>query len=182
MATFNVGIGREDIQEGVLLPEDWYTMQLSRDPYEDKNGAWKEAGEHLSLDDAYKINPKAGKNIVVHLKVVSDIPEFDGRAMTKWLSLPHKYDESQHMNDGQPKADWKASVIHKWVEAFGGISEGAEVSFSEGQKALVYVISEKDRQDDQKLVNSISMNVDPRAIGSGGALTDEDPFSDSGLL
>ena len=182
MATFNVGIGKDDIQEGVLLPEDWYTMELSRDPYEDKNSHWKEAGEGLSLDDAIKINPKCGKNIIVHLKVISEIPEYNGRAMTKWLSLPHKYDEGQHMNDGQPKADWKASVIHKWVEAFGGLSEGAEVSFAEGQKALVYVITEKDRQDEQKLINAISMNVDPRAIGAGGALTDENPFEAGGLL
>lgn len=182
MATFNVSIGKEDIQEGVLLVEDWYTMEISRDPYEDKNGAWKEAGEGLSLEEVFKINPKCGKNIVVNLRVTSDTPEFDGRTLTKWLPLPHAFDEGQHMNDGQPKADWKAATIHKWVEAFGGVSEGAEISFAEGQKALVYIITETDRMDDSKQMNSISMNVDPRAIGSGGPLTDEDPLNTGGGL
>ena len=136
-ATFNVGIGKEDIQEGILLPEDWYTMEIIREPYEDKNSPWKGAGESLSFEDAHAINSKAGKNIVVPLQVHSDIAEFNGRGFTKWLSLPHAKDENLFMNDGQPKADWKAEVIHKWVEAFGGVSEGAEVSLGKGQKAFV---------------------------------------------
>lgn len=170
-ATFNVGIGKDDVQEGVLLPEDWYTMKITREPYKDKNSHWKGAGEKLPFDQASEINPKAGENIVVNLAVKSGTPEFDGRSFTKWLPLPNPNDASFYMNDGQPKADWKADVVHKWVEAFGGISEGAEVSLSETQEALVYVIQEPDSREgsDGSIVNSISMNVHPRAIGSGGS-------------
>lgn len=167
MATFNVGIGKEDIQEPVLLEEDWYTMEITKDPYETKNKAWTDAGEDLSLEEAYAVDEKAGKNIVLHLKIISDIPEAHGRTFTKWLPLPNAMDEGRYMNDGQPRADWKAAVIHKWVEAFGS-AEGADVTMNVGSKGLVYVIREKDRQT-EKQVNGISMNVDPRPIGDPGA-------------
>ena len=169
MATFNVGIGKDDVQEGVLLPEDWYTMEIVREPYEDKNSHWKAAGENLPFSDAHAINSKAGKNIVVPLQVESEIPEFSGRGFTKWLPLPNAGDENLFMNDGQPKADWKAGIIHKWVEAFGGVSEGGEVSLGKGQKGFVYVLQEPDNREgsDGATVNEISMNVHPRAIGGG---------------
>jgi len=185
MATFNVGIGEEDIQEPILMPEDWYVMEINKEPYEDKNKAWKDAGESLNLEEASKINEKAGKNIVLQLKVVSDVPEYAGRVMTKWLSLPNPNDEGQYMNNGQPKADWKASVIFTWAKAFGGMTEGEEVSFGIGQKALVYIIQGAD-MDGEGLVNEISMNVDPRPISEAteGGLSggdDSNPF-DSDLL
>lgn len=172
MATFNVGIGKDDIQEGVLLAEDWYTAEISREPYEDKNSHWKEAGQGLSLEDAFKANEKCGSNIVVNLRIRTDDPETDGRSLTKWLPLPNEFDESRYMNDGQPRADWKAEIIHKWVEAFGGSQDGGEVSLGKDQKALVYVVEEDDRNDETKKVNAISMNVDPRPIGTDGLADD----------
>lgn len=179
MATFNVSIGKDDVQEGVLLPEDWYTMEIIREPYEDKNSHWKGAGENLSFSEAHAINPKAGKNIVVPLRVESEIPEFSGRGFTKWLPLPNAGDENLFMNDGQPKADWKAGVIHIWVESFGGVAEGAEVSLGKGQKGFVYVLQEPDNREgsDGKIVNAISMNVNPRALGGGGSGS---PLGDGG--
>lgn len=168
-ATFNVGIGKDDIEEGILLPEDWYTMQILTEPKQDKNSAWKDAGENLGFEEASELNEKAGENIIVHLNVISDIPEYNGRRFTKWLPLINPNDEGKFMNDGQKKADWKAQVIHTWVEAFGGLSEGTEVSLSEGQKALVYVIQEEDNREGGKFINSISMNVAPRTIGVGGS-------------
>lgn len=172
MTTFQVGIGKEDIQVGVPLPEDWYVMEISREPYEDKNNAWKSAGETLSLEEAATINPKAGKNIVVPLVVVSEMPEFTGRTFTKWLSLPTNLDEGKFMNNGQPKADWKADIIYKWVEAFGGKAEGTEGSLTKGAKALVYVVTGKEGE------NEIPMNVNPRSIGGEGV----NPLGGGGLL
>lgn len=178
MATFNVGIGKDDIQEPVLLEEDWYTMEITKEPYEAKNSAWTDAGEKLSLEEAFSINEKAGKNIVVNLKIISDIPEAHGRTFTKWLPLPNAMDEGRYMNDGQPRADWKADIIHKWAAAFGAGSEGADVTLNVGAKALVYVSVEKDRQT-EKDVNAISMNVDPRPIGESGLPAGEDVLDDS---
>jgi len=183
MATFNVGIGKDDIQEPILLVEDWYEAEITREPYEDKNSHWKGVGENLSLDDAHRVNEKVGKNIVVNLKINSEIPEAHGRTFTKWLSLPNKFDEGLYMNNGQPRADWKADIIHKWAEAFGGGSEGADASFAEGQKALIYVIVEKDR-DEETDINAISMNVNPRSLTAGeSGLEGDDSFDPSaGLL
>lgn len=187
MATFNVGKGKDDIQKGVLLPEDWYLMKITREPYQDKNSAWKEAGESLPFQEAIKINSKAGENIVVNLKVESDVPEFDGRPFTKWLSLPNPSDESKYMNDGQPKADWKAEWIHAYVEAFGGSSDGGEVSLGEGQVALIYVVQEIDNRTNEN-INSISMNVKPRSaegstdpLGSGEATGGTNPLVDNDI-
>jgi len=177
LATFDVGIGKDDIQEGVLLPEDWYNMTIMKEPFKDKNSHWKGAGEKLSFKDAVAINEKSGENIVVRLKVESSTPEFQGRVFTKWLPLPNPTDADHFMNDGQPKADWKAGVIHKWVEAFGGVSEGKEISLSENQRALVYVIQEVDDRDGET-INSISMNVDPKSLGSGP----DSPLGDGGGL
>lgn len=179
MATFNVGIGKDDVQGAILLPEDFYTMEISKDPAEAKNKAWTDAGETLSLEEAHAVDEKAGKNIVLQLKIVSEIPEESGRTFTKWLSLPNKYDEGQYMNNGQPKADWKAEAIHKWADAFGSGSDGAEVTFNKGSKALVYLVVGKDRNSGEE-INEISMNVDPRRIGDpGGHAPSTDVFDET---
>ena len=180
-ATFNVGIGKEDIQEPVLLAEDWYQAEITREPYEDKNAAWKTAGEDLEIDEAYSINEKVGKNIVINTKLISDIPEAHGRTFTKWLPLPNKFDEGQYMNDGQPRPDWKADIIHKWAEAFGGGSDGAEASLGKGQKAMIYIVVGKD-MDEETDINQISMNVDPRNLDIGKSGLEGEEVFEEGLL
>lgn len=163
MATYNVGIGKEDIQQPVLLPEDWYMMELQKDSLA-KNNAWKTAGEHLPLDQAIQKDPKAGENLVLQLKVVSDTPEFSGRYLTKYLPWPNPHDEGQFTGRGQPKGDAKAEVIYTWVKALSGLAEGQEISLAPGQKCLVYIVQEKDQNG--QLTNSIAMNVAPRQLGS----------------
>jgi len=176
MATFKVGIGKEDIQEPQLMPEDWYTWELVRDAYEDKNSAWKEAEgqSKLSIDQAHEINPKASKNIVLNGRIISDVPEYDGRNFTKWLSLPNKFDEGQWMNNGQPRPDWKAENIYKWAEALQSEIEGDSITFVKGQKCMVYI--EQGSDQDGNIVNQISMNTDPKPITDIGLgkLEDED--------
>jgi len=166
MPTFQVGINKEDIQQPSLLPEDWYTVEIFKEPTEAKNNAWKDVGENLSIEEAGKIDKKAGKYIYIPLKVVSDTPEQAGRMLVKRLSLPSVLDEGEFTNQGQPKADWKADIIFKWVEAFGGSIAGGEASLAKGQRAQVYVIIGKD-QSGEKDQNDISMNVNPRPIGGG---------------
>ena len=184
-ATFEVGIGKDDIQEPTLLPEDWYGFEITRDPYEAKNSAWTEAGEKLSLDEAFAINEKASMNIVINGRLLSDVPEFSGRTFTKWLSLPNKFDNDRWMNNGQPRTDWKADQIYKWLEALQGESEGTKVNFVLGQKCMVYIEQGPD-QSGENIVNQISMNSAPKplseaplGIGSGGLEGDthgESPF------
>lgn len=164
MATFELGKRRDDLQAPILIAEDWYTVEISREPYESKNRKWKDGGEDRPAEEI----EGAGKNIVVNMRVVSDIPEAGGRQLTKWLALPNPSDAGRFTNDGQPMEDWKLDSIYKWVEAFQGEEEGANVSLAQGAKAQVYVI-QAIGMDGETMENSISMNMDPRPI-SGSAL------------
>lgn len=178
MGTYNVGIGKNDIQEAVLLPEDWYVMEIVKDS-KDKNRAWKDAGEHLPILEAGRINKKAGENIVLKLKVISDIPEFNNRRLTKYLPLPNDLDTGEFTGRGIPKADDKAEVIYAWVEAFCGLVEGSEASFSPGQKALVYILQGQDLEG--KPTNEISMNIYPKQLGAGSGLNEGSGLDPLGL-
>lgn len=160
MATFSLGKEKDDLQEPVLLPEDWYTLEITAEVAQEKNAKWKEGGIDLSADQI----EGAGENIVIRGRIVSDEPEFNGRPFTKWLPLPNPSDKNQFMNNGQPKEDWKLEQIYKWVAAFAGTVEGSEVSLATGMKAQVYIVQENDRRTGD-LVNSIGF-VDPRAISN----------------
>ncbi len=168
MATFELGKRKEDLQAPILIPEDWYTVELSREPYESKNRKWKDGGEDLPAEEIVG----AGKNIVVNMRVVSDIPEASGRQLTKWLALPNPSDSGRFTNDGQPIEDWKLDSIYKWVAAFQGEEEGSNVSLAQGAKAQVYVV-QAIGMDGETMENSISMNVDPRPVGGSALGGDE---------
>lgn len=172
MATFDVGMREEDVTEAILLPEDWYEMELIKDVYQAKNKKWRDGGENL---DSSEIDG-AGFTLVLQLRVVSDIPEHSGRGFTKWLSLPNPSDDDEYMNDGQAKADWKADAVFNWYKALGGTIEGSEVSVAPGAKCSVYVIQEIG-MDGESLVNAISMNVNPKGKGETGIGKEEEaPF------
>lgn len=163
MPTFNIGKRRDDLQEAVLLPEDWYQVELAQDPTQEKNRKWKDGGENLPADEI----EGAGYNIKLRAVIVSEAPEEAGRSLFKYLSMPNPSDEGQYMNDGQPKADWKAGVIFDWVDAFSGTEDGEQVSLAKGMKGMVYVVQQVGLSGEME--NSISMNVKPRAVeGSGG--------------
>jgi len=170
-ATFDVGMKKEDVTEAVLLPEDWYLVELTKDVYQVKNKKWRDGGENLGADEI----DGAGYTLVLQLRVVSDVPEESGRQFTKWLSLPNPSDDGAFMNDGQPKADWKADQVFNWYKAMGGEIEGSEVSVAPGAKVNVYVIQEIG-MDGESLVNSISMNVQPKSVGGSGEEGDDVPF------
>ncbi len=163
MATFELGKRKEDLQAPILLPEDWYTAEISREPYEAKNRKWKDGGEDRPPEEI----EGAGKNIVVNMRIASDVPEWAGRSLTKWLPLPNPSDVAKFTNDGQPMEDWKLDTIYKWVAAFQGDAEGSNVTLGTGAKAQVYVV-QAIGQDGETMENSISMNSDPRSLGGSG--------------
>ncbi len=111
MPTFGFNKPIDDIEDPVLLPEDWYTFRVSKDPTIEDN---KKAKDGLSGEEG------AGKNLVVKLTTVSDDPEFNGRMLTIWLPYPSEHDESQYDGIGQKKSDAKMQRIIGFVEAFGG--------------------------------------------------------------
>jgi len=172
MSTINVGMSQDDVTEAILLPEDWYTVELVKDPYQMKNKKWRDGGENLPADEV----EGAGYTLVLQLKVASDVAEHNGRQFTKWLSLPNPSDDGAFMNDGQEKASWKADAVFDWYTKLGGTIEGSDVSVAIGAKCQVYVVQEVGF-DGETIVNSISMNVAPRPLGGGeGGSGDDTPF------
>lgn len=169
MATFSLGKERDDLQEPILLPEDWYTLEITQDVTQEKNAKWKDGG----IDRPAKEIEGAGENIVIRGRTISDEPEFSGRSFTKWLALPNPSDEGKYMNNGQPKEDWKLDQIYKWAEAYSATIEGSEISLAIGMKAQVYITQEI--QLSGEMGNSIGF-VDPRKVSEGGIEGTETPF------
>lgn len=179
MATFSVPKDFDKIQEPELLPEGYYTMEISKDPQLEKNKAWRDAGENLEVDQARAVDPAAGHNLRLTLKVVSDVPEHSGRVFFKRLGMPTPADgERAHGLTGQLMDDWKMDQILHWAQAFGSTIEGNEFTFSKGQKAQVYVSVGKDMSG-EKDVNEIPLEPMPRQVGAGAdsdAGTNKPPF------
>ena len=157
MPVFSTGKNFDDIQEAVLMPEDWYLMEITKDPEQLPNKVMKESGADAE---------KAGFNIVVKMKSISEDPEHNGRPFTIWLSLPNPTDEGEFVG-GQPKEDWKLEQIAKVTAAFNGIEEwktmeGDEVRLDKGMRAKFYV-SQAVGLDGQTMRNEISlMNAAPK--------------------
>jgi len=159
MAVFSVGKDFSEVQEAQLMPEDWYVMEISAEPEQASNKAMKDGGP-----DA----PKAGFNIVVKLKSLSEDAEFSGRPFTIWLSLPNTTDEGEFIN-GQDKVDWKLEKIAKIAAAFNGIADwkqlaGDEINLAQGMRAKCYV-TQGIGMDGQTPRNDIdTMNMTPQPV------------------
>ncbi len=152
--TFNVGKSIDDVHDPELMPEDWYPMEIVVEPIRELNAKQKVGGPEAD---------GAGENIVLRLGVVSDIPEYNGRQLTKWLSLPNPSDEGKFTRQGQSQEDWKISIIAAWATAFGGKVEGEDVDFEIGGRAMVLIIQGL-AQDGTTIENKIDFNSLPRAI------------------
>lgn len=135
MAIFSLDKNFEDVQEAQLLPEDWYVMEILEEPQQAPNKAMKEGGPQAD---------KAGYNIVLRLRTVSEVPEYSGRVLTVWLSLPNDSDKGEYIQ-GQSKEDWKLERIAKVAAAFKGLDnwkelEGDEISLEKGMQARFYIV------------------------------------------
>lgn len=154
MATFDLGVERENLQGIILMPADWYTFKITQKVVRKKNKAWLDGGEKLSAKDI----EGAGENLIIQGRIVSDEPEFNGRSFFKYLALPNPSDEGKFMNDGRSKADWKLDQIFNWVEAFGGTIEGSKVSLAEGMQTQVYIEETTDKRSNET-INAISFTL-----------------------
>ena len=162
--TFNVGKSVDDVHDPELMPEDWYPMEIAVEPIQELNAKQKAGGPEAD---------GAGENIVLRLRVVSDVPEYNGRQLTKWLSLPNPSDEGKFTQQGQSFEDWKISIIAAWALAFGRKAEGEDVDFDVGGQAMVLIIQGL-AQDGTTIENKIDFNSLPRAISGD----DVSPFTE----
>lgn len=166
MATFELSKETSDLQEPILLPEDWYSFEITEEVTQEKNAKWKEGGIELPAKEI----PGAGENLVIRGRIISDEPEYSGRRFTKWLALPNPSDEGRYTNSGQPMEDWKLTQIYNWVRGFGGDVEGTQISFAIGMRTSIYITQELDRAG--TLANTIGF-TDPRPLSEKG---EELPF------
>jgi hypothetical protein len=137
MPTFDIGKDAGDIQEGKLMDEGWYEMELvvnndGEGPRQEANAAMRDEGPEAE---------GAGYNIVLDLMMkLPDQPEFDGRTMRCWMGLPREGDKKKFTPQGQSVEDSKLERIVQNAAAFSGEKvEGAEVSFDLGNSAMIYV-------------------------------------------
>lgn len=132
MAELEFGKSVDEIEEAILLPEGWRTMELMDDPKVEPNAAFK--------DDPN--GEKAGHNWLVHLATVDEDPAYNGRRFTLWLGIPKEADKKEYTQSGQKVYDTKMQRIVDFVEAFGGHINGARVSINQGAKGQCYVLQQ----------------------------------------
>lgn len=163
MATFELGKDLSEITEPELLEDDWYQMRIVKEPKAEPNKAKR---------DKKTVAEGAGDNIVLRLRVMDEDPEKNGRPFTKWISLPSPGDDERFVEMG-PQAgmtvqDAKLWRIRSWAAAFSGFKsedfEGESVDFEVGDEAMVYVTTGVDFRDEERMVNEIDMNEDPRPV------------------
>ena len=173
MATFVMPKSVDDIQEPILLPEDWYVCRITKEPTleDNRTAALLKKGE-MSPDDPKAA--KAGKNIVVSLATVSDIPEYNGRMFTLWLPYPGPGDDSRYDGRGQSYEDSKIARIAEYCKAFSGRGDGSDMNFAEGMQAQVYVIQQLNLSG-TKMTNSINLFAGAKAVESEDSAVD--PFA-----
>ena len=147
MSEMEFGKNVDEIEEPVLVPESWQEFEIEDDP-------------KVLPNEAFKSDPtgeKAGHNWVVHLKLKSDEPMYNGRRFTIWLGVPKDADKESYTQVGQKVYDAKMQRIVNFVEAFGGTVGTNRVSLGRGMKGMCYVLQQVDRIDQDKLVNSIDI-------------------------
>jgi len=95
MAEFEFLKDMGDIEEPILLSEDWYTVKVVDQPKVEKNAA---ARDGKSYEDG------AGMNLEIPVRVISDIPEESGRSFRLYIPFPVEedlgHDDLHYPRDG----------------------------------------------------------------------------------
>ena len=154
MTVFTLPKDVDDIEEAVLLPEDFYNCVIVKEPVLKPN---KKMEVGLSEEEG------AGYNLIIVLKTESDDPEFAGRWFTLYFGWPTLADENKRDMRGSKISDKKMGDIIKFTLAFGGSVEGLDVILSENLRGQGYVLQEIDSRSGT-LVNSISPFGEFKAI------------------
>ncbi len=159
MPVFDVGKDVGDIQEGELLPEDWYTMEITSVSQE-PNKALKEGGQTAE---------GAGFNIEIEMKTLHENEMLAGRPYKVWLALPREGDAENRTKRGNTIEDFKIGQIRDYFEAFAKRSmAGSTVDFATGMQASMYIVVSIG-QESKLPFNEFSRQHQPRAIEGGGA-------------
>lgn len=146
MPTFTFAKPIEDVEEPILLEEDWYRARIATSPTIAPNKA-KQADPE---------SEKAGDNLEVSLRLVEG--EADGRRFKLYLPWASLEDEDKYDGIGMKVSDAKMERIADFTVKFGGVVEGTDIVLEENMEGYVYVTRGLDQQG-QRMIN----NVDPFA-------------------
>lgn len=157
--TFSFPKPIEDVEDVVLLPRDWYDVEVADDPKILPNKTLKgQISENASEKEIYttlKEDPKAGYNLVVKLITEHPDPRYSGRDFSIFLGFPSGADDDR-WSRGQKVSDRKMQNIARLVAACGGTVKGKDLMFSKGMKCCVY-IDQVMNQAGTQLDNSIDI-------------------------
>lgn len=121
----------DDIEEPILLPEEWYSFELIQNPEIKPNAAMNSDPE----------GEKAGHNWVVTLRTIEcEDPSFNGRRFVLFFGIPKEADNENYTNDGQKIYDAKMKNIVEFASAFGGDVMEDTVELHAGAKGMCYVL------------------------------------------
>ena len=138
MTTFTFNENIDNIEAPKLLAEEWYGAEIADQP---------------ALADSK--STEGNKNLVVKLRLKSDVPEESGRVFTIYLPYPVPGDEEAYDGRGMKVSHAKMERIKGFCEAFTKCScEGNEVTILPGGEGLVYVIQRLD-QSGQEMRNDV---------------------------
>ena len=172
MTTFSFHKPIEDIEEPVLLEEDWYKARISKSPSIEPNKAMKESSE----------NEKAGHNLVISLRLTGNTLEgADGRMFTLYPPWPSEKDETLYDGRGMKLSDAKIQRIAGIVDGFGGLVDGTDIMLEEGMEGFVYITRGLDQQG-QEMQNNIDLFSGVRKVEElegeieRGPLEEDAPF------
>ena len=155
VGSLDLGKSVDEIEAPVLLPEEWYLVEVGVKPEVKKNAAMERDAN----------DPKAGYNWVMNLVTISEDEDYHGRWLTCWLGIPKEDDEKVRDRRGQKVFDAKMQRIVDFVTAFGGTIDGGNASLQKGATGMVYVLQRLNSETGE-LENSVNI------FGRGG----ESPF------
>lgn len=133
----------DDIEEPVLLPEGWRTLELLDEPKTEENKALQEQKRSGT------VNPDAGHNWLLRLATVDSEPMYDGRTFFLRFPIPKEGDKESYTSRGQNVFDAKMSRIVGFVTAFGGYAGGTKVELHKGAVGMAYVLQQINKQSGQ---------------------------------
>ena len=147
MPTFTFPKPIEEIEEPILLEEDWFKSRICAPPSIEPNNAMKTDPN----------SEKAGHNLVIPVILTgNDVEGADGRRFTLYPPWPSEKDEGLYDGRGMKLSDAKMERIAGIVGGFGGLVEGTDVMLEEGMEGYVFVNREMDKQG-QNIVNNVDL-------------------------
>jgi hypothetical protein len=139
-----------EVSDPILLPKDWYNVEISEDPeilpnkvlkeiLDEKGIPFDEVTEEI-LSQLTSENEKAGCNLVVKMKTEHPDPRLSGFSLTMWLSFPTPADNNKFYR-GQSQADSKQQRINTFVKMFGGtVNSDGTFEVYHGMKGKIHVV------------------------------------------